>query len=152
MKHQADKGRSDRHFQIGDFVYLKLQPYRQRSIANRACLKLSAKYCGPYMVLAKIGQVAYQLELPPEAKIHSVFHVSQLKKHVGHHFTQSHLPMIDDEGLIAKEPVAVLDRRLVNRRGRAVTEVLIQWSNCFPEDATWECFYDLKKQFPSFDP
>ena len=96
-------------------------------------------------MLAKIDQVAYQLELPPEAKIHLIFHVSQLKKHVGDHFTQSHLPMIDDEGLIAKEPVAVLDRRLVNRRGRAVTEVLIQWSNCFPKDATWECFYDLKK-------
>ena len=69
-------------------------------------------------MLAKIGQVAYKLE-PSEAKIHSVFHVYQLKKHVGHHFTQSHLPMIDDEGLIAKEPVAMLDRRLVNRRGHA---------------------------------
>ena len=60
--------------------------------------------------------------------------------------------MIDAEGFIAKEPVAVLARPIVNCRGRVVIEVLIQWSNCFPEDATWECFYDLKKQFPFFDP
>ena len=88
MKHQADKGRSDKQFQLDDFVYLKLQPYRQKSIINRACLTLFTKYCGPYRMIAKIGQVAYQLELPPETKIPSIFHVSQFKKHVGHHFTQ----------------------------------------------------------------
>ena len=56
MKQQEDKGRSDRNFQVGDLVYVKLQPYRQKTIANRACLKLSAKYFGPYKVCAKVVQ------------------------------------------------------------------------------------------------
>ena len=75
MKQQENKGRSDKQFQVGDFVYVKLQPYRQKIIANRACLKLSAKYFGPYKVDAKVGTVAYKLELSAEARftLHSMF-------------------------------------------------------------------------------
>ena len=47
MKQQADKKRSDRHFQPGDLVYVKLQPYRQTTVASRQCLKLSARFFGP---------------------------------------------------------------------------------------------------------
>ena len=102
--------------------------------------------------MARVGVVAYKLELPFEAKIHPVFHISQLKKHIGHHSTQSDLPLLDGDGLISKEPVAILDRRLNKRKGRAITEVLVQWSNCFIEDATWESLYELQQQFPSFNP
>ena len=152
MKQQENKGCSDKQFQVGNFVYVKLQPYRQKIIANRACLKLSAKYFGPYKVDAKVGTVAYKLELSGEARVHLTFHVSQLKKHVGHATTQSQLPLLDTDGLISKEPIVILDRRMIKRRGRPCTEVLVHWSNCFLEDATWENFYDLQQTYPLFNP
>jgi transposase InsO family protein len=76
MKSQADKRRSEREFQVGDKVYLKLQPYVQSSVATRANHKLSFKYFGPYTILEKIGKVAYKLQLPPSATVHPVVHVS----------------------------------------------------------------------------
>ena len=79
MKQQDDKGRSERVFQVGDRVYLKLQPYVQSSLAPHSSQKLSFKYFGPYTEEEHIGSVAYYLALPPSAHIHPVFHVSQLK-------------------------------------------------------------------------
>ena len=98
MKQQADRKRLDRSFEVGDLVYVKLQPYCQTAIANRQCLKLSARYFGPYAVLAKVGMVVYKLDLPSTSKVHPVFHVSQLKRHVGPCDSQSHLPLLDEAG------------------------------------------------------
>jgi len=61
---QADKGRSERSLAVGEWVYLKIQPYRQVSLAIRSNLKLGAKYYGPYQILERIGEVAYKLLLP----------------------------------------------------------------------------------------
>lgn len=79
MKAQADKRRSDREFQVGDSVFLRLQPYVQSSLAPRSHHKLCFKYFGPYTILERIGPVAYKLKLPPSLAIHPVFHVSLLK-------------------------------------------------------------------------
>lgn len=51
MKHQADKNRSERTFQVGDKVYLKLQPYIQQSVEARGNQKLAFQFFGPYKVL-----------------------------------------------------------------------------------------------------
>jgi len=91
----ANMKRSNRSFEVKDYVYLKLQPYRQQSISCRSSQKLAAKYYGPYQVIAKVGTVAYKLDLPTSSIIHPVLHVSQLKKHVGNQIVQRSLPVID---------------------------------------------------------
>lgn len=153
MKQQADSKRSERSFEVGDMVYLKLQPYRQISVVVRKSLKLAAKFYGPYKVIRKIGAVAYELELPPGSRIHPVFHVSQLKKKVGDRIVPSiDPPYCSDNGQIRVEPVAILEHRMVKKGNRAAAKVLVQWANLSPEEATWEDYNFLKSQFPEFKP
>lgn len=73
MKYFADAKKVERSFEVGDTVYLKLQPFRQNSVVLRKNLKLTSKYYGPFKILARIGKVAYQLQLPEGSKIHDVF-------------------------------------------------------------------------------
>ena len=117
MKKFADIKRTARSFNIGDLVYLRLQPYKQQSVVQRRNLKLSPRFYGPYRVLEKIGTVAYRLELPPEAKIHPVFHVSCLKEKLGErHQLVVTLPPADKDGVIRPEPEEILHRRLKKKK------------------------------------
>jgi len=76
MKLQADKHRTEHSFEIGTWVYVKLQPYVQCSVAARANQKLAYRFFGTYLIIGKIGSVAYKLKLPDSSAIHPVFHIS----------------------------------------------------------------------------
>lgn len=65
MKYYADKKKSERELQVGDWVYLELKPYSQISMAVRSNIKLTARFYGLYLVLKRIDPVAYKLQLPP---------------------------------------------------------------------------------------
>ncbi|KAL0296053.1 UNVERIFIED_CONTAM: hypothetical protein Sradi_6657400 [Sesamum radiatum] len=152
MKTYADKKRTQRVFQVGDEVFLRLQPYRQTTVALRRQLKLSAKYIGPYKVTEKIGKVAYKLALHPGSKIHLVFHISLLKKKIGSkYFPSVNLPEFEDE-VFKIYPIAILGRRLIARNNVGVPQVLIQWSHSSPDQATWEDYHAIAAKFSDFDP
>lgn len=114
MKSAADTKRRDEAFDIGNWVYLKLQPYRQQTLARRPNEKLSPRFYGPYEIVQKIGEVAYKLALPPASKIHPVFHVSQLKWHIGitPMFTSIPSQLTEDLEMLM-EPDQLLDIRQV---------------------------------------
>ncbi|TYK13876.1 Ty3/gypsy retrotransposon protein [Cucumis melo var. makuwa] len=149
MKKQADSKRREVEFQEGDMVFLKLRPYRQASIRKKRNEKLSPKYFGPYRVLERIGKVAYKLELPAEAAIHPVFHVSQLKKAVGRGETVHSLnPYMNENHEWITQPEEVYGYRK-NPTTRE-WEALISWKGLPPHEATWESCTDMKYQFPEF--
>jgi hypothetical protein len=140
MKQQADQHRSERSFEVGDWVFLRLQPYKQMSLKQaKKDNKLSPKYYGPYKVLQKIGTMAYKLELPASSRVHPVFHVSCLKKVIGDKIpVQTIFPELDEEGKIILEPEAIIDIRIHQLRNRSISEYLIKWRKLPAEDSTWE--------------
>jgi hypothetical protein len=81
--------------------------------------------------------VAYQLALPSHSKLHHVFHVFCLNKVIGTKCqTQTNLLELDEEGSIWLQPKAVLDQRERLLRQRTIKEVLVQWKDTTPTDAT----------------
>ena len=115
---------------------MRLVPYQLKSLASHSFHKLQPRFYGPFQILSKVGVVAYKLKLPATSKLHPVFHVSCLKKHLG-------VPCI-----LQDVPVAILGRRMVKKDNAAPTKVLVQWQNHSREDATWELYQDLKLKFP----
>ena len=64
MKQQVDQHCNKRSFDVGDWIFLQLQPYKQMSLKHKKDNKLSPKYSGPYKVMQNIGTMVYKLDLP----------------------------------------------------------------------------------------
>ncbi|XP_074378247.1 uncharacterized protein LOC141719774 [Apium graveolens] len=149
MVQLANMKRSKRQFNMSDWVYLKLKPYRHQSVKTRNHPKLVAKYFGPYQIVKKIGKVAYTLRLPASSRIHPTFHVSMLKSHHGpipDQHDKATPPHWADEVIVPKTPVAVLDKRMMKKRNQVVIQWLVQWENSSVDT------HRIMQQFPIFDP
>lgn len=152
MKAQDDKKRSDRSFEVGEWVFVKLRAHRQNSVVTRINAKLAARYYGPYPITERIGAVAYKLRLPTSSRVHPVFHVSLLKKAVGQYHENEELPdLMANEQEEEFEPETVLAVRRVQKQGEEVKQLLINRKGKTVEEATWEDYIMLKSQFPQFN-
>lgn len=95
-----------------------------------------------FEVTERIGEVAYRLKLPADAKIHDVFNVSLLKPFKGDNSEMS-TP-------IPNSFAPICGVRTSDIEGEQVQQVLIQWTGQRLDDATWENWGEFKKNFPSF--
>ncbi|GLT61286.1 hypothetical protein SLA2020_340050 [Shorea laevis] len=147
MKRLYDDKHQEQEFDEGDWVFLKLHPYRQVSVYMRKNAKLSARFYGPFQIIKKVSPVAYKLGLPQESRVHPVFHISLLKRHLGSkHIACPHLPEVLEDGRMSPKPQAVLETRIKNKKA----ELLIHWQGLSPAEATWEDKESIQSQFPAF--
>ena len=150
MKSQADKHRSEHEFSVGELVYLKLQPYIQSSVAPRSNQKLSFRFYGPFKILAKVGAVAYKLDLPDDCRIHPVVHVSQLKKHVPPTaVVEENLDTIPTDPQLTITPLQFLSTRRLQKGASSIAQILVQWNSLPASLTTWEEVEDMKRRFPT---
>ena len=149
-KSYADNRKRPLEFEVGYKVYMKISPIKG-VIRFGSKGKLSLRYVGPYEILHRVGEVAYELALPAElASIHPVFHVSMLKNCLGD--PASILPV---EGLGVGEdlsyeeiPVEILDRQVKRLRNKEIATVKVLWRNHLVEGATWEAEADMRSRYP----
>lgn len=138
MKKFADTKRRDVTFSIGQWVYVKLRPFRQRTVAGSIHPKLTKRYFGPFQIIERVGQVSYKLKLPEEARIHPVFHCSLLREHHGSPPTPNdNLPLQFIAQKPVTRPLCILDSKLDTSSSPPIRLVLVQWEGQPPEDTTW---------------
>ncbi|CAL2265878.1 unnamed protein product [Prunus armeniaca] len=150
QKSYADNRSKDLEFAVGDWVFLKLSPWKGvMRFGKRG--KLSPRYIGPYEITERIGPVAYRLALPIElSRIHNVFHVSMLRKYMPDpsHILE-HQPMELSEDLTYEEqPVQILDRKEQRLRSRSIPVVKVLWRSQTVEEATWEPEAQMRTEYP----
>ncbi|XP_024955869.1 uncharacterized protein LOC112498643 [Citrus sinensis] len=128
MIQKVNAHRRKAQFAIGDQVLVKLQPYRQSTVATRSCQKLAKRYYGPFSVLARVGLVAYKLALPSGSKIHLVFHISLLKRFHGSQTLAPHiLPSISVDNQPLYRPAAICAVRTVLKQGVKCRQILVSF-------------------------
>jgi hypothetical protein len=150
QKSYADTQRRELVFEIGDYVYQKVSPMRSVRRFNMKG-KLAPRYVGPFKILERCGEVAYQLELPVSLLgVHDVFHMSQLKKCL--RIPKEQIPL---EELTVKEDltydefsVKILETAERVTRSQIIKMCKVQWNQYTEDKATWEREEGLRKTYP----
>ncbi|GJX98728.1 putative reverse transcriptase domain-containing protein [Tanacetum coccineum] len=150
QKSYADRKRKPMEFEVGDRVMLKVSPWKGVVRFGKRG-KLNPRYVRPFKVLAKVGKVAYKLELPQElSRVHHTFHVSNLKKC----YADEPLVMplegihVDDKLQFVEEPVEIMEREIKRLKRSRIPLVKVRWNSRRGPEFTWEREDSFKKKYP----
>ncbi|XP_049351873.1 uncharacterized protein LOC125816323 [Solanum verrucosum] len=149
-KSYANNRRRGLEFFIGDWVFLKVSPMKGVMRFGKKG-KLSPRYIGPYKIIRRVGQVAYELELPQElSTVHPVFHVSMLRKCIGDpsRITPTEDVHVTEDLTYEEVPITILDRQFKKLRNKEVASVKVLWRNQQVEEVTWEAEEAMKSKYP----
>ncbi|GJT56470.1 putative reverse transcriptase domain-containing protein [Tanacetum coccineum] len=149
QKSYANRRRKPLEFEVGDKVMLKVSPWKgEIRFGKRG--KLNPRYIGPFKILAKVGTLAYRLELPEKlSQVHSTFHVSNLKKC----FVDEPLAIlldeiqIDDQLNFIEEPVEIMDQEVKRLKQSRIPIVKVRWNSRRGLELTWEREDQMKKKY-----
>nr|GEW65861.1 putative reverse transcriptase domain-containing protein [Tanacetum cinerariifolium] len=113
--------------------------------------ELNRRYIIPFKILAKVGTVSFQLELPKQlTRVHSTFYVSNLKKC----FSGEPLAIlldeiqIDDKLNFIEEPVKIMDQEVKQLKQSRIPIVKVHWNSRRGPEFTWEREDQMKKKYP----
>ncbi|GJR21109.1 putative reverse transcriptase domain-containing protein [Tanacetum coccineum] len=148
----ADKRHKPLEFQVGDKVMLKVSPWKG-VIRFGKWGKLNPRYIGPFKILAKVGTVAYRLELPEKlSRVHSTFHVSNLKKCLSDEPLAIPLDEIhvEDKLNFNEKPIEIMDREVKCLKQSRIPIVKVRWNSRRGMEYTWEREDQIQKKYPHF--
>ena len=122
---------------MSEHVFIKVKP-KKSSLKLGSCVKLAPRYCGPFEILSRVGSVAYQLALPPNLKVHNVFHISVLKRYVhdATHVINLNDVQVEPEGDFLVELDCILKRREILLQKHTIGKMKVQWKHLSQEEAT----------------
>ncbi|GKD74502.1 hypothetical protein Tco_1332784 [Tanacetum coccineum] len=150
QKSYADRRTTPLEFQVGDMVLLKVSPWKGTVHFGKRG-KLSPHHIGQFKILARVGLVAYTLELPKELKgIHSTFHVSNLKKCLaeGDIVVLMDEIQLDDKLHMIEEPVKIVDREVKRLKQSRIPIVKVRWNLQRGPEFSWEREDHIKNKYP----
>ncbi|GKB32506.1 putative reverse transcriptase domain-containing protein [Tanacetum coccineum] len=150
QKSYADRRTKELEFEVGYMVLLKVSPWKGVVRFGKR-RKLNPCYIRTFKILARVGHVAYTLELPEELKwIHSTFHILNLKKCLAE--GDIVVPMdeiqLDDKLHMIEEPVEVVDREVKRLKQSRIPIVQVHWNLQRGPKFTWERKDQIKKKYP----
>ncbi|GJX59934.1 putative reverse transcriptase domain-containing protein [Tanacetum coccineum] len=150
QKSYADVRRKPLEFQVGDKVMLKVSPWK-RVIRFGKQEKLNPRYIGPFKIIAKVGTVAYRLELSEKlSRVHSTFHISNLKKCLADETLSILLDeiQIDKKLHFIEEHVEVMDHEVKHLKQSRILIVKVRWNSRRGPEFMWEREDQMQKNYP----
>ncbi|GJV02902.1 putative reverse transcriptase domain-containing protein [Tanacetum coccineum] len=154
QKSYADVRRKPLEFQIGDKVMLKVSPWKG-VICFGEWGKLNPRYIGPFKIIAKVETVAYRLKLLKQlSRVHSTFHISNLKKCIVDEPLAIPLDEIQIDGKphFIEEPIKMMDREVKCLKQSRISIVKVCWNSRRGPEFTWEREDQMQKKYPHLFP
>ncbi|GJV35852.1 putative reverse transcriptase domain-containing protein [Tanacetum coccineum] len=164
--HLETDGQSEKTIQTGGHVTIKRASFE--AVYGRKCTrplveglkleeytfgkrKLNPRYIRPFKIIAKVGTVAYRLELPENlSRVHSTFHFSKLKKCLADKplaIPQDEI-QVDDKMNFIEEPVEIMDREVKHIKQSRISIVKVCWNSMRGPEFTWEHEDQMQKKYP----
>ncbi|GJZ86709.1 putative reverse transcriptase domain-containing protein [Tanacetum coccineum] len=146
----ADKRRKPLEFSVGDYVLLKVSPWKGVVHFGKKG-KLAPRFVGPFEIIEKVGPVAYRLDLPEELNgVHDMFYVSNLKKCLADPTLQVPLDEIQVDAKLnfVEEPVEILEREFKKLKRSRIAIVKVRWNSKRGPEFTWEREDQMKLKYP----
>ncbi|GJT48133.1 putative reverse transcriptase domain-containing protein [Tanacetum coccineum] len=150
QKSYADKTRKPIEFSVGDYVLLKVSPWKGMIRFGKKG-KLASRFVGPFEIIEKVGLVAYRLDLPEELNsVHDTFHVSNHKKCLVDPTLQVPFDEIrvDDKLNFVEELVEILGRDIKKLKRSRIAIVKVWWNSKHGFEFTWEREDQMKPEYP----
>ncbi|GKB96297.1 hypothetical protein Tco_0982434, partial [Tanacetum coccineum] len=144
QKSYADKRRKPLEFSVGDYVLLKVSPWKGVVRIGKKG-KLAPIFVEPFEIIEKVGPVAYMLDLPEELDgVHDTFHCladPTLQVPLDEIHIDANLNFVE-------EPVEILEREFKKLKWSQIAIVKVWWNSKRDPEFTWEREDQMKLKYP----